>query len=156
MGIHHAWGRTLKDTFIRYKGMRGYDCRYQNGFDAQGLWVEVEVEKELGFHTKKDIEAYGMDKFTRKCVERVQRFSGIITEQSKRLGQWMDWENSYFTHTDKNIGGIWHFLKTCHEHGWIEREYKPMPWCPRCGTSLSEHEMTGSYKMMKHLSLIHI
>ena len=89
------------------------------------LWVEVEVEKELGFHTKKDIEAYGMDKFTRKCVERVQRFSGIITEQSKRLGQWMDWENSYFTHTDKNIGGIWHFLKTCHEHGWIEREYKP-------------------------------
>lgn len=64
-------GRTLKDTFIRYKGMRGYDCRYQNGFDAQGLWVEVEVEKELGFHTKKDIEAYGMDKFTRKCVERV-------------------------------------------------------------------------------------
>jgi len=153
MGIHHAWGRTLKDTFIRYKGMRGYDCRYQNGFDAQGLWVEVEVEKELGFHTKKDIEAYGMDKFTRKCVERVQRFSGIITEQSKRLGQWMDWENSYFTHTDKNIGGIWHFLKTCHEHGWIEREYKPMPWCPRCGTSLSEHEMTGSYKMMKHKSV---
>ena len=64
MGIHHAWGRTLKDTFIRYKGMQGYDCRYQNGFDAQGLWVEVEVEKELGFQTKKDIEAYGMDVFS--------------------------------------------------------------------------------------------
>lgn len=94
-----------------------------------------------------------MDKFTRKCVERVQRFSGIITEQSKRLGQWMDWENSYFTHTDKNITGIWHFLKTCHDNGWIEREYKPMPWCPRCGTSLSEHEMTGSYKLMTHKSV---
>lgn len=153
MGIHHAWGRTLKDAFIRYKGMRGYDCRYQNGFDAQGLWVEVEVEKELGFQTKKDIEAYGMDKFTRKCVDRVHKFSGIITEQSKRLGQWMDWENSYYTHTDKNIQGIWHFLKKCDENGWIQREYKPMPWCPRCGTSLSEHEMTGSYKMMTHNSV---
>lgn len=153
MGIHHAWGRTLKDAFIRYKGMRGYDCRYQNGFDAQGLWVEVEVEKELGFKTKKDIEAYGMDKFTRKCVDRVHKFSGIITEQSKRLGQWMDWENSYYTHTDKNIQGIWYFLKKCDENGWIQREYKPMPWCPRCGTSLSEHEMTGSYKMMTHNSV---
>lgn len=153
MGIHHAWGRSLKDIVLRYKAMNGFDCRYQNGFDAQGLWVEVEVEKELGFKTKKDIEEYGMDKFTRKCVERVERFSGIITEQSKRLGQWMDWDNSYFTHTDKNIGGIWHFLKTCHTNGWIQREYKPMPWCPRCGTSLSEHEMTGSYKLMTHNSV---
>lgn len=153
MGIHHAWGRSLKDIVLRYKAMNGYDCRYQNGFDAQGLWVEVEVEKELGFKTKRDIEEYGMDKFTNKCVERVKRFSDIITDQSKRLGQWMDWENSYFTHTDKNISGIWHFLKTCHDNGWIQREYKPMPWCPRCGTSLSEHEMTGSYKQMTHNSV---
>ena len=153
MGIHHAWGRSLKDIFIRYKAMQGYDCRYQNGFDAQGLWVEVEVEKELGFKTKRDIEEYGMDKFTKKCVERVKKFSGIITEQSKRLGQWMDWDNSYFTHTDKNIQGIWHFLKTCNENGWLRKEYKPMPWCPRCGTSLSEHEMTGSYKLMTHNSV---
>ena len=153
MGIHHAWGRTLKDTFIRYKMKRGYSCRCQNGFDAQGLWVEVEVEKELGFKTKKDIEAYGMDKFTRQCVDRVKKFSSIITEQSKRLGQWMDWDNSYYTHTDKNIEGIWHFLKVCNEKGMIEREYRPMPWCPRCGTSLSEHEMTGSYKMLTHNSV---
>ncbi len=153
MGIHHAWGRSLKDIFIRYKAMQGYDCRYQNGFDAQGLWVEVEVEKELGFKTKRDIEEYGMDKFTKKCVERVKKFSGIITEQSKRLGQWMDWDNSYFTHTDKNIQGIWHFLQKCNENGWLRKEYKPMPWCPRCGTSLSEHEMTGSYKMMTHNSV---
>ena len=153
MGIHHAWGRSLKDIFIRYKAMRGYSCRYQNGIDAQGLWVEVEVEKELGFKTKRDIEEFGMAEFTRKCVERVGRFSSIITSQSKRLGQWMDWENSYFTHTDKNIQGIWHFLKTCHNNGWLRLEYKPMPWCPRCGTSLSEHEMTGSYKMMTHDSV---
>lgn len=153
MGVHHAWGRSLKDIFLRYNAMKGKDCRYQNGFDSQGLWVEVEVEKELGFKTKKDIEAYGMDKFTHKCVDRVKHFSSVITEQSKRLGQWMDWDNSYFTNTDKNITSIWHFLKKCHENGWIEREYKPMPWCPRCGTSLSEHEMTGSYKQIKHNSV---
>ncbi len=153
MGIHHAWGRSTKDIFIRYKSMRGYDCRRQNGFDSQGLWVEVEVEKQLGFKTKKDIEEYGMDKFTRQCVDRVKHFSGIITEQSKRLGQWMNWDNSYYTNTDLNIQGIWHFLKECDNHGWIQREYKPMPWCPRCGTSLSEHEMTGSYKLMTHNSV---
>ncbi|MBQ6600658.1 MAG: class I tRNA ligase family protein, partial [Clostridia bacterium] len=153
MGIHHAWGRTLKDTFIRYKYMRGYDCRCQNGFDSQGLWVEVGVEKELGFESKKDIEDYGIDKFTRKCVERVKQYSGVITEQSKRLGQWMQWDNSYYTNTDLNITSIWHFLKTCDDNGWIKREFKPMPWCPRCGTSLSEHEMTGSYKTITHNSV---
>ena len=153
MGIHHAWGRSLKDIFIRYKAMNGYDCRYQNGFDSQGLWVEVGVERDLGFQSKRDIEVYGIDKFTRACIERVNKFSGIIAEQSKRLGQWMDWDNSYYTNTDENIGGIWHFLKKCHENGWIDKEYKPMPWCPRCGTSLSEHEMTGSYKMITHKSV---
>ena len=110
MGIHHAWGRSIKDIFIRYHAMQGCDCRYQNGFDSQGLWVEVEVEKALGFKTKKDIENYGMDKFTKACKDRVKHFSGIITEQSKRLGQWMDWDHSYYTNTDENIGGIWYFL----------------------------------------------
>ncbi len=153
MGIHHAWGRSLKDTYIRYKFQRGYDCRCQNGFDSQGLWVEVGVEKELGFESKKDIEAYGLDKFTEKCKERVKSFAGVITEQSKRLGQWMDWGKDYFTNTDENIQAIWFFLKKCHDSGWLRQEYKPMPWCPRCGTSLSEHEMTGSYKQMTHDSV---
>ena len=150
MGIHHVWGRTLKDTFIKYNAMKGRDTHYRNGFDSQGLWVEVEVEKELGFKTKHDIEAYGLDKFTNKCIERVKKFSGVITEQSIRLGQWMDWDNSYYTYTDENIQGIWMFLKKCHENGWIRQVYKPMPWCSRCGTSLSEHEMTGSYKEIEH------
>lgn len=153
MGIHHAWGRTIKDVFLRYKAMNGYSCHYRNGFDAQGLWVEVEVEKELGFEDKKDIERYGMANFTRRCVERVQKFSGTITEQSKRLGQWMDWKNSYYTHTDENINGIWHFLKKCDEKGWIKEAYRPMPWCPRCGTSLSDHEMSGSYKDIEHTAV---
>lgn len=150
MGIHHAWGRTLKDMYIRYKAMHGHTCHYRNGFDTQGLWVEVEVEKELGFKDKRDIEAYGMDNFTRRCVERIEKFSKTIGEQSKRLGQWMDWENSYYTHTDENITGIWAFLKKCHDNGWIAESHRPMPWCPRCGTSLSEHEMSGSYKEIEH------
>ena len=153
MGIHHAWGRTTKDIFLRYKAMQGHSCLYRNGFDAQGLWVEVEVEKELGFKNKKDIEHFGMDNFTDKCVERVERFSRVITEQSKRLGQWMDWENSYYTNTDENITGIWNFLKKCHENKWIKQSHRPMPWCPRCGTSLSEHEMTGSYKELEHTAV---
>lgn len=153
MGIHHAWGRSTKDIFLRYKAMNGYSGVYRNGFDAQGLWVEVEVEKELGFKDKRDIEHFGMDNFTNKCVERVDRFSKVITEQSKRLGQWMDWENSYYTNTDENITGIWHFLKKCHENKWIKQSHRPMPWCPRCGTSLSEHEMTGSYKELTHTAV---
>ena len=150
MGIHHAWGRTLKDIYIRYKGMNGYTSHYRNGFDGQGLWIEVEVEKELGFNDKKDIEKYGLDKFTKKCLARVEHFSKVITEQSKRLGQWMDWDNSYYTNTEENITSIWYFLKKCHEKGMIEQSFRPMPWCPRCGTSLSEHEMAGSYKQLVH------
>lgn len=150
MGIHHAWGRTIKDTYIRYKGMNGYTSHYRNGFDAQGLWIEVEVEKELGFNDKKDIEKYGLDKFTKKCMERVDNFSKTITQQSKRLGQWMDWDNSYYTNTEENITSIWHFLKKCDEKGMVKQAFRPMPWCPRCGTSLSEHEMAGSYQQMTH------
>lgn len=153
MGVHHAWGRTLKDVFLRYKSMTGHTSHYCSGFDGQGLWVEVEVEKELGFKNKKDVEDYGLDRFTSKCMERVDKYSKIITGQSKRLGQWMDWENSYYTNTDENITAIWHFLKVCAENGWIKKAARPMPWCPRCGTSLSEHEMTGSYKTVEHVSV---
>lgn len=153
MGVHHAWGRTLKDTFLRYKAMNGYQSHYRNGFDGQGLWVEVEVEKELGFETKRDIEEYGLDKFTDKCIERVVKYSNVIKNQSKRLGQWMDWDNSYYTYKDNNITSIWAVLKKCDENGWIKQVYKPMPWCPRCGTSLSEHEMSGSYKEVEHIAV---
>ncbi|MDR1733852.1 MAG: isoleucine--tRNA ligase [Oscillospiraceae bacterium] len=153
MGIHHAWGRSLKDLYIRYKMLQGYDCRCQNGFDGQGLWVEVGVEKELGFQTKRDIEDFGLDRFTKACVERVDHFEGVIANQSKRLGQWMDWPHSYETKADYNIEGIWYFLHKCHTEGLLRQEYKPMPWCPRCGTSLSEHEMTGSYRQMTHDSV---
>jgi isoleucyl-tRNA synthetase len=93
MGVHHAWGRTLKDVFQRYKALRGFDQRYQNGFDCQGLWVEVEVEKSLGLNSKREIEEYGIAEFAQRCKERVAKFADVITEQSQRLGMWMDWDN---------------------------------------------------------------
>lgn len=150
MGVHHAWGRTIKDTFQRYKAMQGFDQRFQNGFDCQGLWVEVEVEKDLGLNSKKEIEKFGLAKFSKECRKRVDKFALVIVEQSKRLGQWMDWDNSYFTYDDDNIEHIWHFLKVCNEKGWLYKDHRVMPWCKRCGTSLSQHEMSDSYKEIKH------
>src|SRR5205807_3848198 len=111
MGVHHAWGRALKDVFQRYKALRGFDQRYQNGFDCQGLWVEVEVEKSLGLNSKREIEEYGLDRFARACRDRVAQYAAVQTRQSIRLGQWMDWDRSYFTMTDANIAYIWRFLK---------------------------------------------
>ncbi|MBU4204723.1 class I tRNA ligase family protein, partial [Patescibacteria group bacterium] len=154
MGVHHAWGRAYKDLFQRYKAMQGFDQRYQNGFDCQGLWVEVEVEKELGFKTKKDIEKYGIDKFVEKCKERVKKYSAIQTEQSIRLGQWMDWDNSYYTMSDENNYAIWGFLKKCYEKGYLYKGRDSVPWCPRCGTAISQHEiLTEEYKEITHQSI---
>ena len=154
MGIHHAWGRALKDLFQRYWAMNGRKQRYQNGYDCQGLWVEVEVEKELGFKTKKDIEAYGIDKFVEKCKARVNKYADKITQQSILLGYWMNWNNSYFTMSDENNYTIWAFLKKCHERGLIYKGHDVMPWCPRCGTGISQHEMQEGYKEVSHLSII--
>ena len=154
MGVHHAWGRSYKDIFLRFRAMQGYDQRYQNGFDGQGLWIEVEVEKELGFKSKRDIEAFGVGKFVDLCKQRVDRFADIISQQSIRLGYWMDWDDSYHTKSDENNYTIWHFLKTCHQKGWLYEGRDVMPWCPRCGTGLSEHEIvTEGYKEIVHPGL---
>src|SRR5215813_6566874 len=119
MGVHHAWGRTLKDVFQRYKAMHGFEQRYQNGFDCQGLWVEVEVEKSLGLNSKREIEEYGLAEFADRCIERVAKFAEVITDQSRRLGMWMDWDNDYYTFSDTNIAYIWRFLKEVHQRGWL-------------------------------------
>jgi isoleucyl-tRNA synthetase len=145
MGVHTAWGRTLKDVFQRYKALRGFDERYQNGFDCQGLWIEVGVERELGLNSKREIEAYGLEEFARKCRDVVVRSSRRLTEDSKRLGQWMDWGNDYFTFSDTNIEHIWRFLRVVHDRGWLYLGHRSTEWCPRCGTSISAHELAGSY-----------
>ena len=153
MKLHHCWNRSLKDIMLRYKALQGFDAHYQNGFDAQGLWVEVGVEKMLGLKDKRDILKFGMDKFTEACIERVNHFANIISAQSQRLGQWMDWNDSYFTNSDTNITSIWHFLKKCYEKGWLIEKFRPMPWCSHCGTSLSEHELADSYQDMEHVAV---
>jgi isoleucyl-tRNA synthetase len=197
MGVHHGWGRTYKDLFLRFRGMQGRQLRYQNGFDCQGLWVEVEVEKEMGFQTKKDIEEFGLEDFVRKCKARVLRYAAVQTEQSVRLGYWMDWNDpdqlrwladalledpqqtltvegpegpvtdtvegivgrlglpelagSYFTFSTENNYMIWTFLKKCWEKGWLYRGADVMPWCPRCATAISQHEIvTDGYAELTH------
>jgi isoleucyl-tRNA synthetase len=191
MGVHHAWGRTYKDLFQRYHAMLGEAQRWQNGFDCQGLWVEVNVERDLGFTSKRDIEDYGIAAFVSLCKQRVLTFAARQTEQSIRLGYWMDWNDpdelrrlrdllaedpsqtatidgpngpvtdtvemlvgrlgmpetggSYFTFSNENNDLIWGFLAECHRRGWIYKGHDSMPWCPRCGTGLSQMEMNEGY-----------
>jgi isoleucyl-tRNA synthetase len=144
LAVHTAWGRTLKDVFQRYKALRGFDQRYQNGFDCQGLWIEVGVERSLGLNSKREIEEYGLAEFARRCREVVVRYADDLTRGSKRLGQWMDWGNDYFTFSDTNIEYVWRMLKRVHENGWLYLGHRSTEWCPRCGTSLSQHELSQS------------
>src|SRR5271165_4018165 len=172
MGVHHAWGRTYKDAYQRYFAMTGHELRYQNGFDCQGLWVEVEVEKEMKLKSKRDIEDLvpgdrfaSIDKFVQECKARVDRFARVQTEQSIRLGYWMDWDRdadwqkppderrSYFTMSEENNYAIWSFLKKCHERGLIYRGFDAMPWCPRCGVGISQMEMNEGYRVVAHRSV---
>jgi isoleucyl-tRNA synthetase len=173
MGVHHAWGRTYKDAYNRYFAMTGHELRYQNGFDCQGLWVEVEVEKELGLKTKRDIENLvpgnveaSIDQFVQACKDRVNKFARIQTEQSIRLGMWMNWDRtdedwakspderkSYFTMSEVNNYTIWSFLKKCHGKKLVYRGYDVMPWCGRCGVGLSEMEMKEGYRLVEHKSV---
>jgi len=173
MGVHHAWGRTYKDAFQRYHAMLGQELRYQNGFDCQGLWVEVEVEKELKLKSKRDIENLvpgdpfaSIDQFVQLCKQRVDKFARVQTEQSIRLGYWMDWDRtdedwakppgqrkSYFTMSEENNYTIWAFLKKCHQRGLIYRGFDAMPWCPRCGVGLSEMEVKEGYKQVASKSV---
>jgi len=146
MGVHHARGRTLKDVFQRFKNLQGYTQGFQNGFDCQGLWVEVEVEKENNFNSKKDIVNFGLEKFTTACVDRVNKFSQVQTKQSQRLGMFMDWDNSYYTNSKENNLYIWHFLKIVQQKGWLIKKKSATTWCPRCETGLSQHEQADGYK----------
>ncbi|HEY2355390.1 MAG TPA: isoleucine--tRNA ligase [Gaiellaceae bacterium] len=145
LGVHTAWGRTLKDVFQRYKALRGFHQRYQNGWDCQGLWIEVGVERELGLNSKREIEEFGLEEFARRCRDVVVRSSDALTRGSIRLGQWMDWGKDYLTFSDTNIEYVWRMLKTVHERDWLYKGHRSTEWCPRCGTSISQHELIGSY-----------
>ncbi|GMU36907.1 MAG: isoleucine--tRNA ligase [Phycisphaerae bacterium] len=148
-------GRSAANASMASAGRTGWghELRYQNGFDCQGLWVEVEVEREFGYKSKRDIEQHGIDKFVEACKARACKFAAVQTEQSKRLGQWMDWANSYFTMSDENNYAIWAFLKKCHERGFVYKGVDVMPWCARCGTGLSHMEVSEGYRVVGHTSV---
>ncbi|MGB0716757.1 MAG: class I tRNA ligase family protein, partial [Phycisphaerae bacterium] len=153
MGVHHAWGRTYKDVFNRYFAATGHDLRYQNGFDCQGLWVEVEVERQLNLTTKQEIEEIGLETFTETCKERVKKYAAIQTEQSKRLGYWMDWTDSYFTMSEENNYTIWSFLKKCHESGHLYKGTDVMPWSGRAGCAYSHMEIAEGRRLTTHTAV---
>ncbi|MEK6859456.1 MAG: isoleucine--tRNA ligase [Nanoarchaeota archaeon] len=154
MGVHHAWGRTYKDLFQRFKAMQGFDQRYQNGFDCQGLWVEREEEKALGLKNKEDIEKFGVLNFVKACKARVEKFSKVQTEQSIRLGNWMDWDNSYYTMSDNNNLHNWYLIKRYFEKKWLYKGEDAVPWCPRCGTASSKHDIVAEgYKEVTHTAM---
>ncbi len=155
MGLHHAYNRTFKDAMFKFNALCGCDEHFQNGFDCHGLPVELRVERELGINSKKEIEQYGIGNFVEKCMEVCDRYAKSMTQSSIRLGQWMNWDDSYYTNSDNNITSIWHFLKKCDEKHYISNSHRIMRWCTRCGTSLSEHEMSDqdAYKTVSCLAI---
>jgi len=145
-GTHHVEARAFKDVFPRYKTMKGYHVPRQAGWDCHGLPVELAVEKELGFTGKPDIEAYGIAEFNAKCRENVQRHVDAFEHMSERMGYWADYENAYWTMTPDYVESVWWALKQIFDKGLLVEDYRVTPYCPRCGTGLSDHEVAQGYE----------
>ena len=150
--IGHILTRSIKDIIPRYRTMKGYDVLRKAGWDTHGLPVELEVEKELGLDGKEQIEAYGVTPFIQKCKESVWKYKGEWEEMSDRVGFWADMEDPYITYEDNYIESEWWALKTIHEKGLLYKGHKIVPYCPRCGTALSSHEVAQGYKDIKETS----
>ena len=140
-GAHHVEARTFKDLFPRFKTMQGFHVPRKGGWDCHGLPVEVAVEKELGLTGKRDIEAYGVAEFNARCRESVLRYVDAWLEMSRRMGYWADTDNAYRTMDPSYIESVWWSLKNIYAHGLLVRDHRISPYCPRCGTPLSDHEM---------------
>ena len=145
-GIHHVLARVFKDIFPRYKTMRGYYVERKGGWDTHGLPVELEIEKQLGFSGKKAIEDYGIAAFNQKCRESVFRYVDEWERLTKRMAYWVDLPTAYFTLTNDYIESLWWILKQYWDRGLIYQGYKVVPYCPRCGTPLSSHELAQGYQ----------
>jgi isoleucyl-tRNA synthetase len=144
-GIHHAESRTFKDVYPRYRTMTGYHVGRKAGWDCHGLPVELEVEKEIGTKTKRDIEAFGIAEFNRRCRESVTRYVEDWERMTERLGFWLDLSQAYWTMAPEYIESVWWSLKELHRQGLLFEDYKSVPYCPRCGTALSDHEVALGY-----------
>jgi len=160
-GIHHVFARTIKDLFCRHRAMKGHFVLRMAGWDTHGLPVEIEVEKQLPallrargmsdeeiarYSGKQLIEAFGVEEFNRLCRESVWKYQGDWERLSERIGYWLDYDNAYVTYTNEYIESVWWALVTLHQKGYLTRGHKILPYCPRCGTTLSSHEVALGYQ----------
>jgi isoleucyl-tRNA synthetase len=152
-GIHHVMARTLKDIVCRYKTMQGYQVPRKAGWDTHGLPVEIEVEKTLGFKHKDDIVKYGVAKFNEDCRKSVWKYKAEWEEMTKTMGYWVDLDHPYVTFENNYIESIWWALQQYFDQGLIYKGYKIQPYCPRCETPLSSHEVSLGYKNVKDPSI---
>ncbi len=151
--IGHILTRVMKDIIPRYKTMKGYHVRRKAGWDTHGLPVELEVEKLLGMDGKQDIERYGIEPFIKQCKQSVWKYTSEWEKMSDRIGYWADMKHPYVTYHDNYIESVWWALKTIYDKGLIYKGYKIVPYCPRCGTALSSHEVAQGYKDVKETSV---
>lgn len=152
-GIHHIIARAFKDIMPRYKTMQGFHVERKGGWDTHGLPVELQVEKQLEISGKPDIEKYGVKEFNKKCKESVWQFKDEWEKLTKRIAYWVDIENPYITYKNEYIESLWWILKQVEEKGLLYKGYKVVPHCPRCGTTLSSHEVAQGYKNIEEPSV---
>ena len=152
-GVHHVEARSFKDVILRYKTMRGFFAPRRAGWDTHGLPVEVEVEKKLGLKSKKDIEGYGVAEFNKKCKESVWQYRELWEKLTDRMGFWIDMEHPYVTYENSYIESLWEIIKEFWVKKLLYEDYKVIPWCARCGTALSSHELAQGYEKIKEDSV---
>ena len=152
-GIHHVFARTVKDLFCRHRAMKGFHVTRKAGWDTHGLPVEIEVEKQLGISGKQDIEKYGVELFNTMCRESVFKYRADWEQLSERIAYWLDYNDPYVTYTNDYVESVWWALKTLYEKGRLYRGHKILPYCARCGTALSSHEVAQGYKTVKDPSV---
>ena len=152
-GIHHLEARAFKDVIPRYKTMKGYHVARKGGWDTHGLPVELQVEKKLGLTSKKAIEEYGISQFNKECKESVWEYVDLWEKFTERIGYWVDQKNAYVTYHNDYIESVWNVIKTVNDKNLLFKDYKVVPWCPRCETTLSSHELAQGYMDVKDLSV---
>ncbi len=152
-GIHHLEARAFKDVIPRYKTMQGFHVRRKGGWDTHGLPVELQVEKKLGLNSKKMIEEYGVAQFNKECKENVWMYLDQWNKFTERIGYWVDQKHPYVTYHNSYIESLWSVVKRIDDQNLLYKDYKVVPWCPRCGTALSSHELAQGYEDVKDLSL---
>ena len=154
-GIHHLESRSFKDVLPRYKTMRGFFVARKAGWDTHGLPVEIQVEKKLGLTSKKDIETFGVAAFNKECRDSVWQFKGEWEKSTKRIGFWLDLEHPYITYQTDYMESLWAIMKEIWKKGFLYEDFKVVPWCARCGTGLSTHELgqPGAYQTLKEHSV---